>query len=267
MDYGEKLSRARKQKGMTQQTLAEAVGVSTEAVSKWEKGLYRPDNTHREMLCELLDLDYYDENGELPDGRLFDEEHMSAFLKGKLNAGDFSQAQKALDFAKEQHQSHSRKGPGRVPYISHPLMMACHAFAMGVADDSLLCAVFLHDVPEDCGVLPESLPAGEEAREIVRLLTKKGAGFSERLYYEDIAANPKACLVKCLDRCNNLSTMAMGFSKTEIADYIEETERYFPRLLRVIKGCASYNDAAWLLQYQMKSLLVTAKRILQSSEA
>lgn len=265
MDYGEKLSRARKRKGMTQQSLAEAVGVSKEAVSKWEKGVYRPDEAHREMLCELLDLAYFDENGEMADGRLFDEVHMSAFLKGKLSAGDFSQAQKALDFAKEQHRGQFRKGPGSVPYISHPLMMACHAFAMGVANDTLLAAVFLHDVLEDCGGSAEDLPAGEDAKEIVRLLTKKGPGFSERQYYEDIAANPDACLVKCLDRCNNLSTMAMGFSKTGIADYIEETERYFPRLLRVVKGCASYNNAAWLLEYQMKSLLAAAKRILQSS--
>ena len=44
-------------------------------------------------------------------------------------------------------------------------------------------------------------------------------------------------------------------------DYIEETERYYPELLRVIREQPEYNNAAWLLKYQIRSLLLTAKRI------
>ena len=44
-------------------------------------------------------------------------------------------------------------------------------------------------------------------------------------------------------------------------DYIEETEKYYPALLKLIKGIPEYNNAAWLLSYQIRSLLLTAKRI------
>ena len=46
-----------------------------------------------------------------------------------------------------------------------------------------------------------------------------------------------------------------GFKQTE------ETERYYPTLLDVIKEQPEYNNAAWLLSYQIRSLLLTAKRI------
>ena len=70
-----------------------------------------------------------------------------------------------------------------------------------------------------------------------------------------------AAMVKCLDRCNNLSGMAAGFSVERIQDYIEETERYYPTLLDVIKDQPEYNNAAWLLSYQIRSLLLATKRI------
>ena len=81
-------------------------------------------------------------------------------------------------------------------------------------------------------------------------------------YYDGIAANPKAALVKCIDRCNNLTTMSWGLSRARIYRMIAETEKYFPRLLKVIKSTVEYNDAAWLLQYQMESMLDIYKRLM-----
>ena len=98
-------------------------------------------------------------------------------------------------------------------------------------------------------------------QEIVKLVTKPKHGFSESAYYAAIAKNPKACMVKCIDRCNNVSGMAIGFAVERMQDYIEETEKYYPVLLKVIKGVPEYNNAAWLLSYQIRSLLLTAKRI------
>ena len=55
--------------------------------------------------------------------------------------------------------------------------------------------------------------------------------------------------------------MSLGFSDARIAQYVKETETYYPELLRVIKECPEYNNAAWLLGYQMRGLLAMAKRI------
>jgi GTP pyrophosphokinase len=43
---------------------------------------------------------------------------------------------------------------------------------------------------------------------------------------------------------------------------IRETEEYFPDLLNVIKGTIEYSDAAWLLKYQIESMLDIYKRLM-----
>ena len=53
----------------------------------------------------------------------------------------------------------------------------------------------------------------------------------------------------------------MGFSDEKIAEYVKETETYYPELLRIVKQCPEYNNAAWLLSYQMRSLIAMARRI------
>lgn len=262
MELSELIAIARKNENLTQAALAEMINVSAEAVSKWENGSYQPGPDKCELLEEILHLSHYDYNGQRTNGRYFDEEHMSAFLKGRLDSAHYPEAHRALTYAKEQHKSSMpRSGPGNVPYIAHPLTMVCHALAMGLEDDILLAALLLHDVGEECGISPSDMPFCEEVQQIVALVTKPKVGYDARKYFDAIAGNPKACMVKCIDRCNNLSTMAMGFSSAKMKKYILETETWYPRLLKIIKEQAEYNNAAWLLQYQIKGLLETAKRI------
>ncbi len=253
---------------MTQSKLAEALGVSTEAVSKWEKDKYLPRSEKLAKLETVLDLSLYEESGTIRNLRLYDEDHMSAFLKGKLNSGIFPEATRALSYAKEKHAGTYRSPKAaKIPYISHPLTMACHAFAMGLEDDVLLAALLLHDVAEDCGVRADELPVSPAVQEVVALVTKPPKPYSEKAYYQRIMGNPKACLVKCIDRCNNLSTMSAGFSDEKITEYTRETETYYPELLKIVKKCPEYNNAAWLLGYQIKSLLAMAKRISRDSSS
>ena len=56
MQLNERMIRARKQAGMTQEQLGEALGVSRQAVSKWESGQANPDVTYVVKLCELFHL-------------------------------------------------------------------------------------------------------------------------------------------------------------------------------------------------------------------
>ena len=159
--------------------------LSPEAISKWEQDRYQPGPDKLKKLEEQLELSLYTEDGSLRNARLYDEDHMSAFLKGKLNAGDFPEAAKAMVFAKEKHAGSWRKPEeARIPYINHPLTMACHAFAMGLENDALLAAVLLHDVVEDCGVRPDELPVSPEVQEVVSLVSKPQKPYSEKEYYK-----------------------------------------------------------------------------------
>ena len=183
MTLGETIKKYRKDRDMTQSELAEKIGVTSEAVSKWEQGRFNPTPENLEELRRVLGIPY-SEGRAMRNGRLYHEDHMSAFLKGRLNAGDFPQAKKALSFAKEMHEGQFRTGPGEVPYVNHPLTMACHAFALGLEDDTLLAALLLHDVVEECKILPEKLPVGPEAQKIVALVSKPPKPFSMDDYFD-----------------------------------------------------------------------------------
>lgn len=53
---GKFIAERRKEKGLTQEKLAEKVGISDRAVSKWERGLNMPDVSLFESLCKELDI-------------------------------------------------------------------------------------------------------------------------------------------------------------------------------------------------------------------
>ncbi len=173
---------------------------------------------------------------------------------------------KAVDYAVDAHEGQKRKR-STTPYIYHPLNLACHALAMGINDDAVIAACLLHDVIEDCSCKLEELPVDDEVKELVQLLTCEKTNDKNREaiiepYYKAIAGNPKAALIKCMDRCNNLTTMSWGLSRERIYRMIKETEEYYPELLKTIKNTTEYNNAAWLLKYQMESMLDIYKRLM-----
>ena len=53
---GKFIAKLRKEKNMTQEQLAEKMGVSINAVSKWERGLSFPDVSLYKKLCKELDI-------------------------------------------------------------------------------------------------------------------------------------------------------------------------------------------------------------------
>ena len=56
MTIGERINRARKDRGLTQEKLAEMMGVSSQAVSKWENDQSYPDITTLPKLADILGL-------------------------------------------------------------------------------------------------------------------------------------------------------------------------------------------------------------------
>lgn len=68
IETGKFIAEQRKKKGMTQETLAEKLGVSDRAVSKWERGLSLPDASLMLPLCKELNINV----NELLSGKMID---------------------------------------------------------------------------------------------------------------------------------------------------------------------------------------------------
>lgn len=282
MIQGAKIKQRREALGLTQQELADKLYVTIQAVSQWENGKTQPDSDRILLLAKLLGttadalLDGAQigaTSWQLSD-QMFSEDHMYSKLKAFAQAEGLTETYQALPYMRSCHAGQIRK-PGvganqSVPYIIHPLTMTCQAHAMGIRDDVVLTTALLHDVCEDCGVKPEELPFSPPVKTAVSLLTKdperflavgRAAALAE--YYSGIQGNQTAMLVKCLDRCNNLSTMASSFSAEKMARYITETEDHIlPMLEEIKRRYLDWNDAAFLLKYQMLSLLETQKALL-----
>ena len=107
--------------------------------------------------------------------RLFREENMFTRMRSFALSENLKETYQALKYMREHHGGQYRKAAKhtdtKVVYINHPLMMACHAHALGLTDDKLLASVLLHDVVEDTDVPLEELPFSDEVREIVGLVS------------------------------------------------------------------------------------------------
>lgn len=282
MKIGKNILYYRKQRGLTQEQVAEEVDVSFQTVSAWEHDDYLPQLEKLEKLAEVLDVTIADLCSSVPIGsvqwdlkdQMFSVDHMYKFVRTYAQSAGAKQTAAALPYAREKHNGQFRKGNGHVPYIYHPLVMACHALALQLNEDDLIAAILLHDVCEDCRdekgerIRPENLPVGTAVQEAVRLVTKPERedeydGWEDD-YYKGISRNRLAVIVKVLDRCNNISMMATGFSKKKMAEYIVETEKYVMPLVDIMKK--RYEDtcynAAFLIKYQMLSDIENLKRLL-----
>ena len=271
MSIGSNIRSFREEHKLTQEQVADRIGVTFQAVSSWERDEYRPDTDKLIRLAELFDISVSalveDKiNVFKPKDTIYNWEHMKTYVKSTAKALGLKDTLRAVDYAVSAHEGQKRK-KSDVPYIYHPLNLACHALAMNINDDDVIAACLLHDVIEDCGKTADELPVSESVRNIVVLLshgktTDENRNKVMKAYYKAIAAEPKAALVKCLDRCNNLTTMSWGLSRERIYRMIKETEEYFPTLLKLVKATPEYNNAAWLLQYQMESMLDIYKRLM-----
>ena len=57
LKFGDFIKELRKEKNITQKQLAEKIGLTDKAISKWERGLSFPDITILNSLAEIFDVD------------------------------------------------------------------------------------------------------------------------------------------------------------------------------------------------------------------
>jgi GTP pyrophosphokinase len=271
MCIGRNIRQFREERNLTQEQVADSLGITFQAVSSWERDEYKPDTDKLIKLAELFDVSVSalveEKQGTFATKKaVYNWEHMKTFVKTTAKNLGLTNTLKAVTFATEAHKGQKRKRSD-IPYIYHPLNLACHALSMNITDDATIAACLLHDVVEDCGVTCDQLPVNDETKELVRLLTCSKTTPENRseilkAYYDQIAGNPKAALIKCIDRCNNITTMSWALSRERIYRTIKETEEYYPKLIEVLKEEIEYGNAAWLLKYQIESMLDIYKRLM-----
>ncbi len=267
---------------LTQQDLADKLHVSRQTVGSWVRTSdpVIPKSDDLPAIASVLrtTVGWLYSGVTVPNWivkeKMFDEEHMYTRLKAYAISEHLNQFGRALSYAKKEHAGVLRKPSlyteKTPPYIIHPLMMACHAHALGIHDDEVLASIMLHDVCEDCGVKPEELPFSKEIQEIVALLTKDPTRKNEEgytaKYYGALMLNPKSAIIKALDRCNNVSTMAGSFHTEKLVAYIKETEEYgYPLFDYIKENYLEYNDAIYVIKYQVMSLIETVKCMQKSA--
>lgn len=268
MEIGANIRKLREKQGLTQEQLAEKLDVSFQAISSWERDEYLPEASKLIKLASILsvsidDIVYGVEEKPIKTKKaIYNWEHMKTYIKTKALDLCLAYTQVAVHYACLAHEGQTRKNSD-IPYIYHPLCMACHALSMGIEDDEILAAILMHDVIEDNLVIkPEDVlrTFNDQTAELIKLLSKEDVDDSMKddmldKYYAAIAQNPKAALIKCIDRCNNLSTMAWGFDREHQRQYLIEVDKYYPELLNAIKRVPEYSNYYWLLKYQIESML------------
>ena len=248
--------------------------ISTQAISYWELGNNSPSTENLIYLAEVLGVSV---SSLVEDNYYFKFKtkqvfyglkNMEDYITKYAKANKFKNTLKAIPFAKKAYNDDSLKN-SEISAFTHPLNMACHMLAMDIRDDAIIAATILHDVIEDYDVTPEQLPVDDETKKLVLLMTcpdthnmspKERAKVLDK-YYAGLRSNPKAALIKLVDRCNNISKMSWGLSKERIYRMANETYDYVLPLLEVIKN-TEYDNAKWLLSYQIQTTLDIYRRLM-----
>ena len=146
---GSMIAKLRKEKGMTQEQLANELGITYQAVSKWENGLSSPDISTLPLLADLFGV---------PIDRFFGREERNAVETEALSAFEETVAQSEPEMENEENEEQPSQTLGRVDDLPW-------------ADDDTLHAVLFrgHDLIDwrDCS-MPEKLRVRELAKIVVR---------------------------------------------------------------------------------------------------
>ena len=162
MSIGANIKELREERKLTQNQVADALGITFQAVSAWERDEYKPDTDKLVKLAEYFGVSVSaiaeEKHGAFKTkDAIYDWEHMKTYVKTTAKNFKLSDSLKAVDFAVKAHTGQSRKH-SNVPYIYHPLNLACHDLSMDIIDDALIAACLLHDVVEDCEIGLDELP-------------------------------------------------------------------------------------------------------------
>lgn len=188
----------------------------------------------------------------------YNVDKMYTYLRGFLVGAQLNQSIKALSFAREKHKDQKRKDG--IPYIVHPLQMACYAVALGIRDDDIIAGALLHDVCEDCGVPVSFLPVNDNVKQIVKYMTitplpGEEKADTKRRYFRNMLECKGSIIVKGLDRYHNMSTMAGVLSPEAIRkNIIENEELLLPMMKEAKEKYPELSDIMFILRTNISDI-------------
>lgn len=253
MSVGKRIRKYRKQAGLTQAQLAELLSVSFQAVSSWENDEYLPDPERLTEIAHHMSinvgklLEEDDLSGLARRDKLADESHMHTMLKTSLRLGTFPLAYRALVHI--EGTCGETLEPAR-----HAMHLACHALALGVGTDEVLELLLYYGLWQEKNQDVYGFPSSPACKAMLHQLTTK-RDLSE--------AAPAVCVARCIDSVYGLSVAAIGGDRAKMIGVVEDAEENVLPLLRTVKNTVpEWNNAVYLLRYQMLALLETYKRLM-----
>ncbi len=184
-----------------------------------------------------------------------------AFLRSWILGKEWWTAHKALEFAREKHSGMRKDGV--TPEFHHQVQIALSARTLlpfTLHPEDTLVACFLHDVLEDFDEVEEDdirNQFGPRVFAAVNLLTKKRRGASKpySTYFDALATDPIASVVKGLDRCHNIWTMRGVFKRSKRDDYINEVDTWFVPMLRKARRAFPQQEPCYQnILHQLRSM-------------
>lgn len=165
-------------------------------------------------------------------------EKQVAYMRKALMDRGYDVALAALEFGLSKHTG--KRKDDYSPEFSHQMFIAF--YILSIVDllefpEETLAVAFLHDICEDKGVTYEEIEAmfGRRIRIAVESITKlyMGVRIPDDVYYERMATDRIASVVKGVDRAHNLfSMLAAGWSVEKMQDYVDFV---FDKLLPMLK--------------------------------
>ena len=167
-------------------------------------------------------------------------------LRYYLYGKSYFRAADALEYAQKIHSGFRKDGV--TPEFQHQTEIVHYLRTLlpwfSFPEETIIAAI-LHDTKEDYGVLLSVIEDkyGKSVAIAVDMLDKNGK--DPTLYFDNIANNPIASLVKPADRIHNIQTMPGVFTAEKQLRYIKEVEDFFLPMIKKAKRLYPSQEAAY----------------------
>ncbi len=136
-------------------------------------------------------------------------------------------------FASNLHNGQFR-ADGKTPYIKHLKAVVNLLKEIGITDENIICAAWLHDVMEDCNI-PKSKIKSKFNSEIARIVFNLTRNVDREAYKKRIKnADYAVKIIKLADVIHNVSELNKGATKKMIERKLKDCDSFYLPLAKSV---------------------------------